>query len=150
MIDLAVLSLLTVPVYGLRFLAIPAYVAYFALLTARSGQTVGKRLMGIQVQDASGEIPPLPRCVWRAAVDVCNPYRVVALIALSRVSVTAVAQARASCTDLHHCTTRLCAKPSHTARPVWSLFLGWAIGMKYWLDRRLATISLVIPWSLNL
>lgn len=88
LIDLAVLSLLYTPIYGLfylaamlwslpsallfamPFLAIPFFIVYFAVLTARSGQTLGKRFMGIQAQDASGGLPPLRRCVWRATVDV--------------------------------------------------------------------------------
>lgn len=53
----------------LYFLPYPLYIAYFAILTARSGQTVGKRLMGIQVLDTSGRVPSAASSTGRAAAD---------------------------------------------------------------------------------
>jgi uncharacterized RDD family membrane protein YckC len=40
-------------------------VAYFAVLESRDGQTLGKRLLGIRVVDASGQIPPLEQTIRR-------------------------------------------------------------------------------------
>lgn len=45
------------------------YLGYFAVLTARSGQTLGKRFMGIQVRDASGGLPGAGMSTWRAMAD---------------------------------------------------------------------------------
>lgn len=45
------------------------YLGYFAVLTARSGQTLGKRFLGIQVQDASGGLPGAGMSTWRAFAD---------------------------------------------------------------------------------
>lgn len=87
MIDLAVLVLLGVPLWGVYylilqfsdpppavllvwpFLGLPVYVVYFAVMTARSGQTLGKRYVGIQVQGEDGRPPRAAASVWRASLD---------------------------------------------------------------------------------
>lgn len=88
LIDFAVLGVVGLPIYGLYYLAatlgslpselllalpvltIALYIAYFAVLTARSGQTPGKRFMSIQVQNVSGGLPSGAMCAWRATVDL--------------------------------------------------------------------------------
>jgi uncharacterized RDD family membrane protein YckC len=52
------------------YLAFPVYVAYFATMTARSGQTFGKRFIGVQVQAADGNPPSIGASVWRTVVDL--------------------------------------------------------------------------------
>lgn len=87
LMDLAVIGMLSAAIYGsyalagallhpppalllaLPYLTIPLYIAYFTLLTARTGQTVGKRFMGIQVQDVPGGLPTLGMSARRAIVD---------------------------------------------------------------------------------
>lgn len=61
---------------ALFFLPTPVSTAYFAVLTARSGQTFGKRLMGIQVLDTSGEVPSAGLSTWRAIVVTSPLWRI--------------------------------------------------------------------------
>jgi signal peptidase I len=86
-VDLAVLSVLGLPLWGVyylialygeapaavllawRFFGIPLYVAYFAIMTARSGQTFGKRIIGIQVQGEDGRPPRAAASLWRTIID---------------------------------------------------------------------------------
>jgi signal peptidase I len=87
-IDLAVLTVLGLPLWGIyylialygnpsaevllacQFLGFPVYVAYFAIMTARSGQTLGKRAMGLQVQGKDGRPPSAAASLWRAIIDL--------------------------------------------------------------------------------
>jgi uncharacterized RDD family membrane protein YckC len=41
------------------------YIGYFALMESRTGQTVGKRIMRLRVQDASGGTPSLDEALRR-------------------------------------------------------------------------------------
>lgn len=66
----------------LTYLGLPVYVAYYAVMTARSGQTFGKRYMGIQVQTAEG-LPPGPGVsLWRALVETICAYLIRFLVGL--------------------------------------------------------------------
>ena len=49
----------------LFFYALFVWPAYFIYLTARSGQTLGKRVMGLKVVDSTGEVPRPRRLVNR-------------------------------------------------------------------------------------
>ena len=49
----------------LSFYALFIWPLYFIYLTARSGQTLGKRLIRLKVVDATGEVPPTRRLVNR-------------------------------------------------------------------------------------
>ncbi|MHB8997308.1 MAG: signal peptidase I [Armatimonadota bacterium] len=86
-IDLGVLSAFGLPLWGVyylialygeapsavlawRFLGFPLYVAYFAIMTARSGQTFGKRIMGIRVQGQDARPPRPSASLWRAIIDL--------------------------------------------------------------------------------
>jgi signal peptidase I len=51
------------------WLALPCHLAYFAVFTAKSGQTPGKRLQGIQVQTPDGEVPGVGAAWLRSAAE---------------------------------------------------------------------------------
>jgi len=57
-------------------------IGYFGYLTAQGGQTVGKRIMGIQVVTALGAAVEPLQTWWRAAV-VCASLPVFAVFALA-------------------------------------------------------------------
>ena len=65
-IDLFIVVLIfNIIVQFLSFLALFVWPVYFIYLTARNGQTLGKRVMSLKVVDSTGELPPPRRLVNR-------------------------------------------------------------------------------------
>ena len=65
-IDLFIVFLIfNIVVQFISFLALFVWPVYFIYLTARSGQTLGKRIMRLKVVDSAGEVPPPRRLINR-------------------------------------------------------------------------------------